>query len=177
MVLKGRKHYVRTLPRPAAPRFSLSALPRSFTWRPLYPPVLATRHTVTYRSILDALATYTLCMYRCVSLPPLLSTAHFRLFFHRHRPAPSTLNMGDSDHLTRSADTTEASRVFSVFSDPATTRSTVIVGAGIIGCATAYYLAHSGNTKPDTIHLVEASPELFASASGKGAGFLASDCK
>ncbi|TKA77860.1 hypothetical protein B0A55_05153 [Friedmanniomyces simplex] len=69
----------------------------------------------------------------------------------------------------------DATRVFSVFTNPAETTSTVIIGAGIIGCATAYYLSRSGNTKPDTIHLVEASPELFASASGKAAGFLASD--
>ncbi|KAK5125622.1 hypothetical protein LTR85_011896 [Meristemomyces frigidus] len=72
-------------------------------------------------------------------------------------------------------DMPDATRVFSTFTNPAETQSTVIVGAGIIGCATAYYLAHSGNTKPDTIHLVEASPELFASASGKAGGFLASD--
>lgn len=75
---------------------------------------------------------------------------------------------GDDDELTRT---------FSVFSNPAETVSTVIVGAGIVGCATAYYLATSGGTKPDTIHLIEASPELFASASGKAGGFLASDCK
>ncbi|TKA59715.1 hypothetical protein B0A55_11695, partial [Friedmanniomyces simplex] len=74
-----------------------------------------------------------------------------------------------------SASMEEATRVFSVFTNPAETTSTVIIGAGIIGCATAYYLSRSGNTKPDTIHLVEASPELFASASGKAAGFLASD--
>lgn len=52
--------------------------------------------------------------------------------------------------------------------------STVIIGAGIIGISTAYYLSES---KPATseIHLVEASPELFASASGNAAGFLARD--
>lgn len=53
---------------------------------------------------------------------------------------------------------------------------TVIIGAGIIGCATAYYLATSGKTAPRTIHIVEASPELFASASGKAGGFCTSDC-
>ncbi|KAK4547514.1 hypothetical protein LTR36_000470 [Oleoguttula mirabilis] len=72
-------------------------------------------------------------------------------------------------------DMQDVRRVFSTFTNPAHTQSTVILGAGIIGCATAYYLSHSGNTKPDTIHLVEASPELFASASGKAGGFLASD--
>ena len=71
----------------------------------------------------------------------------------------------------------EVSRNFSTYTNPAETKSTVIIGAGIIGCATAYYLSRSGNTKPDTIHLIEASPELFASASGKAAGFLASDCE
>jgi glycine/D-amino acid oxidase-like deaminating enzyme len=71
---------------------------------------------------------------------------------------------------------TGTSRVYTSFVDPLNTQSTVIVGAGIIGCATAYHLATSGNTKPDTIHLVEASSELFASASGKAAGFVAPDC-
>jgi glycine/D-amino acid oxidase-like deaminating enzyme len=56
-----------------------------------------------------------------------------------------------------------------------TSQSTVIVGAGIVGLSTAYYLSESGNTRPDTIHLIESSPELFASASGKAAGFVASD--
>ena len=69
----------------------------------------------------------------------------------------------------------DAQRAFSAYTNPAETQSTVIIGAGIMGCATAYYLSHSGNTKPDTIHLLEASPELFASASGKGAGFCAAD--
>ena len=72
-------------------------------------------------------------------------------------------------------DLQDATRTFSTYTNPAETTSTVILGAGIIGCATAYYLSHSGNTKPDTIHIVEASPELFASASGKAGGFLASD--
>lgn len=52
--------------------------------------------------------------------------------------------------------------------------STVIVGTGIIGTATAFYLSDS-QTKPDSIHLVEASPDLFASASGYAAGFIARD--
>jgi len=56
-----------------------------------------------------------------------------------------------------------------------TQSNTVILGAGIIGCATAYYLSTSGLTAPNSIHLVEASPELFASASGHAGGFLARD--
>lgn len=51
--------------------------------------------------------------------------------------------------------------------------NTVILGAGIIGLSTAYYLAK--HQQPSTIHLVEVSPELFASASGSAAGFLARD--
>ncbi|KAI5360771.1 Putative FAD dependent oxidoreductase, FAD/NAD(P)-binding domain superfamily [Septoria linicola] len=51
--------------------------------------------------------------------------------------------------------------------------STVILGAGIIGTATAYYL--SQDPSAGQVHLVEASPELFASASGKAGGFLAED--
>lgn len=49
---------------------------------------------------------------------------------------------------------------------------TTVIGAGIIGVATAYYLSQSSK---DEIHLVEASPQLFASASGNAAGFLARD--
>lgn len=50
--------------------------------------------------------------------------------------------------------------------------STVIIGAGIIGTSTAYYLSQSSK---NPIHLVEASPQLFESASGYAAGFLARD--
>ena len=54
--------------------------------------------------------------------------------------------------------------------------ATVIVGAGIIGSSTAYYLSQSpSTTPPSSIHLIESSPELFASASGYAAGFLARD--
>lgn len=51
--------------------------------------------------------------------------------------------------------------------------STVIIGAGIIGVSTAYYLAE--HQPGSTIHLVEAAPELFSSASGYAGGFLAKD--
>ncbi|KAK4145379.1 FAD dependent oxidoreductase [Dichotomopilus funicola] len=50
---------------------------------------------------------------------------------------------------------------------------TVIIGAGIIGVSTAYYL--SQHQDPTTIQLIEASPELFSSASGYAGGFLAKD--
>jgi glycine/D-amino acid oxidase-like deaminating enzyme len=50
---------------------------------------------------------------------------------------------------------------------------TVILGTGIIGVSTAYYL--SQHQDPATIHLVESSPELFSSASGFAGGFLAKD--
>ena len=54
--------------------------------------------------------------------------------------------------------------------------ATVIVGAGIIGSATAFYLTEEpSQTSPSSIHLIESSPELFASASGYAAGFLAKD--
>lgn len=54
--------------------------------------------------------------------------------------------------------------------------STVIIGAGIIGTSTAYYLSQPpSRTSPTSIHLVESSPRLFASASGYAAGFLARD--
>ncbi|KAG5663252.1 hypothetical protein KAF25_001188 [Fusarium avenaceum] len=51
--------------------------------------------------------------------------------------------------------------------------STVIVGSGIIGIATAYYL--SEHQPGSSIHLVDSSAELFASASGYAGGFLARD--
>jgi glycine/D-amino acid oxidase-like deaminating enzyme len=51
---------------------------------------------------------------------------------------------------------------------------TVILGAGIIGVSTAYYLSRH-HPDPSGIHLVEPSPELFASASGQAGGFLARD--
>ncbi|EFW98760.1 FAD dependent oxidoreductase superfamily [Grosmannia clavigera kw1407] len=50
--------------------------------------------------------------------------------------------------------------------------STVIVGAGIVGITTAYFL--SEHQPADTIHLVESSAFL-ASASGYAGGFLARD--
>jgi len=53
--------------------------------------------------------------------------------------------------------------------------TTVILGGGIIGCATAYYLSGTSHTPPSSIHIVEASPQLFASASGHAGGFLARD--
>lgn len=55
--------------------------------------------------------------------------------------------------------------------------NTVILGAGIVGLSTAYFLSRSGNTKPESIHVVDPSPELFRCASGLAGGFLASDCE
>ena len=53
----------------------------------------------------------------------------------------------------------------------------MILGAGIIGLSTAYYLSESPSScsPASEIHLVDASPRLFASASGHAAGFLARD--
>jgi hypothetical protein len=53
---------------------------------------------------------------------------------------------------------------------------TVILGAGIIGLCTAYYLSQSGHTKPESIHLVDSSERLLHCASGFAGGFLAADC-
>lgn len=47
---------------------------------------------------------------------------------------------------------------------------TVILGAGIIGVSTAYYLSLSSDSE---IHLIDPSPTLFWSASGFAGGFLA----
>lgn len=51
--------------------------------------------------------------------------------------------------------------------------STVILGTGIIGLSTAYYLSLSQD--PSTIHLIDPSPTLFSSASGYAGGFLSRD--
>lgn len=50
---------------------------------------------------------------------------------------------------------------------------TVILGSGIIGVSTAYYLSLS--VPPSTIHLVDPALSLFSSASGHAGGFLAKD--
>jgi glycine/D-amino acid oxidase-like deaminating enzyme len=52
--------------------------------------------------------------------------------------------------------------------------ATVIIGGGIIGTATAYYLSES-SANPSSIHIIESAPRLFASASGYAGGFLAKD--
>jgi glycine/D-amino acid oxidase-like deaminating enzyme len=50
---------------------------------------------------------------------------------------------------------------------------TVILGSGVIGLSTAFYLRqHQPGT---TIHLVDSAQELFSSASGYAGGFLAKD--
>lgn len=51
--------------------------------------------------------------------------------------------------------------------------TTVILGSGVIGLSTAYYLAQ--HQPGSSVHLVDASPQLFASASGYAGGFLARD--
>ncbi|CAK7275166.1 hypothetical protein SEPCBS119000_006557 [Sporothrix epigloea] len=51
--------------------------------------------------------------------------------------------------------------------------ATVIIGAGIIGVSTAFYLAENDATAD--IHLIETTDTLFASASGYAGGFLARD--
>ncbi|KAK1244554.1 hypothetical protein MKX07_003353 [Trichoderma sp. CBMAI-0711] len=50
---------------------------------------------------------------------------------------------------------------------------TVILGSGVIGLSTAYYLLQ--HQSGSTIHLVDSANELFASASGFAGGFLAKD--
>jgi glycine/D-amino acid oxidase-like deaminating enzyme len=55
--------------------------------------------------------------------------------------------------------------------------TTIILGSGIIGLSTAYYLSLSLSQDPRNpltqIHLIDSSPTLFASASGCAGGFLA----
>ncbi|KAE9987846.1 hypothetical protein EG328_001272 [Venturia inaequalis] len=52
--------------------------------------------------------------------------------------------------------------------------TTIIIGSGIMGLSTAYYLSLPGaKSRPQNIHLVESSPELFRCSSGLAGGFLA----
>lgn len=53
--------------------------------------------------------------------------------------------------------------------------ATVILGGGIIGASVAYYLDPEPSGKKREIHIVDTSTELFASASGYAAGFMARD--
>src|ERR1700742_5041277 len=54
--------------------------------------------------------------------------------------------------------------------------STVILGGGIIGLSTAYYLSRARPpTSRSKIYIIDSSPTLFASASGYAGGFLALD--
>ncbi|KIY00779.1 uncharacterized protein Z520_03444 [Fonsecaea multimorphosa CBS 102226] len=57
--------------------------------------------------------------------------------------------------------------------------STVILGGGIIGLSTAYYLslarASSSSSSTSIIHIVDSAPSLLLSASGFAGGFLAAD--
>lgn len=51
----------------------------------------------------------------------------------------------------------------------------VVIGGGVIGASSAYYLTHSSHLGPDDeIYLIE-EIELGAGASGKSGGFLALD--
>ena len=56
------------------------------------------------------------------------------------------------------------------------TTHTVILGSGIIGLSTAYFLSESGHTDPQSIVLLDSSAELFHCASGFAGGFCAMDC-
>ncbi|KZP33023.1 nucleotide-binding domain-containing protein [Athelia psychrophila] len=50
--------------------------------------------------------------------------------------------------------------------------SVVILGCGIIGLTTAYYLLTS-STPPASVHILDTSPTLFECASGRSGGFIA----
>ncbi|KAF2262647.1 FAD dependent oxidoreductase [Lojkania enalia] len=53
--------------------------------------------------------------------------------------------------------------------------STAILGGGIVGLSTAYFLSQSPKTRPQDVHIIDTSPKLFECASGLAGGFLASD--
>ena len=51
----------------------------------------------------------------------------------------------------------------------------IIIGAGVVGAAVAYYLTEDSSIQTSDIHIIESDRELFASASGFAGGFLARD--
>src|ERR1700729_3129679 len=53
-------------------------------------------------------------------------------------------------------------------------QSVVILGAGVIGLSTAYYISTSSQP-PANIYVLDSSPILFQCASGRAAGFIAKD--
>lgn len=82
----------------------------------------------------------------------------------------SFLDMGSCN--SESSDSTTATTATTT----TTTTTTVILGCGIIGLSTAYYLSESGNTEPSSICIVDSSADLFHCASGFAGGYLAADC-
>jgi glycine/D-amino acid oxidase-like deaminating enzyme len=52
-------------------------------------------------------------------------------------------------------------------------RSIVILGAGVIGLSTAYYISTSST--PTKVYVLDTSPILFQCASGRAAGFITKD--
>jgi glycine/D-amino acid oxidase-like deaminating enzyme len=56
------------------------------------------------------------------------------------------------------------------------TMSTVIIGGGIIGMSTAFYLTNeSSPNQAEDVHVIDSSAALFSGASGYAGGFLAKD--
>ncbi|QSS56085.1 FAD dependent oxidoreductase superfamily [Histoplasma capsulatum var. duboisii H88] len=53
--------------------------------------------------------------------------------------------------------------------------STVIIGGGIIGHSTAYYLSLASKTHRHQIHIIDPATDLFDCASGYAAGFIVRD--
>lgn len=80
-------------------------------------------------------------------------------------------------HLTSEFSFAEllSTKMPSTFMTSEANQSVVIIGGGVIGLSTAYYLATSAQPRPSSITVLDSSPELFQCASGRAAGFLAKD--
>jgi len=102
-----------------------------------------------------------------------LCTSH--LYYSSYVDASYAAKLGLSYYLHHRA-ITDRTREGPSHTMSAEEQGTVIVGAGIVGCATAFYLSESKLQDPRKIFLIEQSEELFSSASGKAGGFLAADC-
>ncbi|KAK6532271.1 hypothetical protein TWF281_006463 [Arthrobotrys megalospora] len=76
--------------------------------------------------------------------------------------------------------TTSCSAAASTTNPAESSSNILILGTGIIGLSTAYYLSSlisssSSKVSPQNITLLDTSPTLFACASGRAGGFLAKD--
>lgn len=99
-----------------------------------------------------------------------------RLLTHlfAHQPGTKTIKL-DLNPIMGGEHVDESSHDGGAAETKGDSNATVILGCGIIGLCTAYFLTETGNTEPTSIHMIDSSPELFHCASGFAGGYLAAD--